>query len=93
MMNDTRVMSMEELQVFLRSSGSLKFNGYSRTEAYAWIEKTLRQYHYLTRPRAEKGLLRQYLRKMSGYPLVDSFGTFEWPRASDLKELVVGSRV
>ena len=35
MMNDTRVMSIEELQVFLRSSGSLKFNGYSRTETYA----------------------------------------------------------
>jgi len=26
------------------------------------------------------------------YPLVDDFRTFEWPRASDLKELVVGSR-
>jgi len=24
-----------------------------------------------------------------GYPLVDDFGTFEWPRASDLKELVI----
>ncbi|MCK4246270.1 hypothetical protein KAX14_03450 [Candidatus Bipolaricaulota bacterium] len=79
MMNDTRVMSMEELQVFLRSSRSLKFNGYSRAEAYAWIEKTLRQYKYLARPRAEKGLLRRYLRKMSGYSpaqltrLIDQF--------------------
>ena len=79
MMNDTRVMSIEELRVFLRSSGSLKFNGYSRTEAYAWIEKTLRQYKYLARPRAEKGLLRQYLQKMSGYSpaqltrLIDQF--------------------
>jgi len=62
MMNDTRVMSMEQLQAFLRSSRSLKFNGYSRTEAYAWIEKTLLQYKYLARPRAQKGLLRQYLR-------------------------------
>ncbi len=50
MMNDTRVMSMEELQVFLNSSGSLEFDGYSRTEAYAWIEKILRQYKYLARP-------------------------------------------
>ena len=79
MMNDTRVMSMEELQAFLNSSGGLKFNGYSRTETYAWIEKTLRQYHYLARPRAQKGLLRQYLRKVSGYSpaqltrLIDQF--------------------
>jgi hypothetical protein len=27
------------------------------------------------------------------YPLVDDFRTIEWPRASDLEELVVGSRV
>jgi len=31
----TGVMSMEELQVFLNSSDSLKFNGYSRPETYA----------------------------------------------------------
>jgi hypothetical protein len=66
MMKDARVMSMEELQVFLNSSGNLKFNGYSRPETYAWIEKTLRQYKYLARPRAEKGLLRRYLQKMTG---------------------------
>jgi len=79
MMNDTRVMSMEELQIFLNSSDSLKFNGYPRTETYAWIEKTLRQYKYLARSRVEKGLLRQYLRKVSGYSpaqvtrLIDQF--------------------
>ena len=67
MMNDTRVMSMEELQAFLTSSDGLIFSGCSRPEAYAWMEKTLRQYKYLARPRVEKGLLRQYLRKMSGY--------------------------
>jgi len=27
------------------------------------------------------------------HPLVDDFGTFEWPKASDLKELIIGSRV
>lgn len=59
-------MSMEELQFFLNSSDSLKFHGHSRTETYAWIEKTLRQYKYLACPRAEKGLLRQYLQKMTG---------------------------
>ena len=66
MMKDARVMSMEKLQFCLNSSDSLKFNGHSRTETYAWIEKTLRQYKYLACPRAEKGLLRQYLQKMTG---------------------------
>jgi len=31
-------------------------------------------------------------RKYMKYALVDDFGAFEWPRASDLKELVIGSR-
>ncbi len=87
MMNDTRVMSMEELQAFLNSSGGLKFNGYSRTETYAWIEKTLRQYKYLARSRMEKGHLRQYLRKVSGYSpaqltrLIDQFHCSKQVRA------------
>jgi len=61
MMNDARVMSMEELQVFLNSSDILNFNGYSRLETYAWMEKTLCQYQYLACSRVEKGLLPQYL--------------------------------
>jgi len=35
MMNDTRVMSREELQAFSNSSDGLKFSGCSRPEAYA----------------------------------------------------------
>jgi len=29
----------------------------------------------------------------SKYPLLDDFGTFEWPSVSDLEELIIGSRV
>jgi len=53
MMNNTRVMSMKESQVFLNLTGGLKFNGYSRTKTYPWIEKTQRQYKYLARPRLQ----------------------------------------
>jgi len=67
MMNDSQLMSSDELRSFLRASETLVFKGSSRSEAYAWIEKTLRNYDYLSRPREEKGLLRRYLRKMTGY--------------------------
>jgi hypothetical protein len=60
-------MNMEELQAFLRSSQALEFAGQSREQTYEWIERILRQYDYLARPRPEKGLLRQYLQKMTGY--------------------------
>jgi hypothetical protein len=66
-MRDSRPMTTDELGFFLRSSEALTFKGQSRTQTYAWIEKTLRNYRYLSRPREEKGLLRRYLQKMTGY--------------------------
>ncbi len=67
MMRDSRPMSTDELRSFLGSSEALTFRRQSRAETYAWIEKTLRQYEYFSRSREEKGLLRRYLQKMTGY--------------------------
>jgi len=66
MMKDSRVMNADELPAFLNSSRALAFTGSSRAETYAWIERTLRSYKFLSRPRLEKGLLRQYMQKMTG---------------------------
>jgi hypothetical protein len=65
-MHDSRPLRIKELQAFLRSSQALRFTGQSRSQTYQWIERTLRQHDYLLRPRAEKGLLRQYLQKLTG---------------------------
>ncbi len=67
MMNDARVMTMEELAAFLETSDAVTFKGRSREENYAWIEGTLRRYAYASLPRAQKGMLRRYLEKMTGY--------------------------
>ena len=66
MMTDARVMSINELKAFLASSEVFTFKGTSREEIYAWIEHTLRSYNYRYRPRWEKGVLRRYMRKMTG---------------------------
>ncbi len=66
MMQDSRQMSSDELRAFLQASRALTFRGRSREKTYAWIERTLRRYDFLSRSRAEKGLLRQYLQKMTG---------------------------
>ena len=60
-------MDMDELRAFLESSETHIFRSQSQAKSYAWMERTLRNYGYLKCPRAEKGLLRQYLRKMTGY--------------------------
>ena len=67
MVSDSRVMTMEEVAAFLGSSETLSFRGKMRQETYAWAENTLRTYGYSSLSRAEKGLLREYVRKMSGY--------------------------
>lgn len=66
-MYDSRPMSIDELRAFLRSSQALAFFGYSRAQTYAWVERTLREYEFVHRPRAHKGVLRQYLQKMTGF--------------------------
>jgi len=66
MMIDKRVMDIDELKAFLASSEVFTFKGTSREEIYAWIEHTLRSYNYRSRPRSEKGVLRRYMRKMTG---------------------------
>jgi hypothetical protein len=66
-LEDPRSMSCVELKAFLDASAPLTFAGHSRQESYVWIEQTLRRYAYLFRPRQEKGLLRRYLLKISGF--------------------------
>jgi hypothetical protein len=66
MMVDRRVRDIDELKALLASSDVLTFKGNSREEIYAWIERTLRSYRYRSRPRLEKGVLRQYMRKITG---------------------------
>ncbi len=44
----------------------IRFKGKGRAEIYAWVARTLRQHGYSRQNRAAKGLLRQYLVKMTG---------------------------
>ncbi|MBC7220668.1 hypothetical protein H5T55_04255, partial [Candidatus Bipolaricaulota bacterium] len=67
MVSDSRVMTIEEMAAFLGSSGTLSFRGEARAETYAWIETTLRKYGYSSLPRADKGVVRRYVGKMTGY--------------------------
>ena len=66
MMTDKCVVSIDKLKALLASSDVLTFKGSSQEEIYAWIERTLRSYHYRSRPRADKGVLRRYMLKMTG---------------------------
>ena len=66
-MNDEKLTTIEQVKQFLKGSETLRFEGVSIEERYRWIESVLVRFRYYRLNRAEKGVIRQYLQKMSGY--------------------------
>jgi hypothetical protein len=65
-MQDGKALSLQQIREFLQASDEIYFKGKGRAEIYAWVARTLRQQRYGRQDRAAKGLLRQYLAKMTG---------------------------
>jgi len=65
-MDDTKPMSLEQIQAFLNGSGAVEFQAESRSEVYGCVERTLRHLDYARLGRADKGLVKQYLSKLTG---------------------------
>jgi len=59
-------MSLEQIRAFLEASEPVEFAGQSREETYRWLEQTLRAQDYGRLGRADKGLMRRYVAKMTG---------------------------
>jgi len=66
-MNDDRLDTIEQVKQFLEGSNALEFGGVSGKERYSWIESILVRFTYQRLNRDEKGVIRQYLEKVSGY--------------------------
>lgn len=66
-LNDSRIKTIQQVKEVLKSSRSLKFKIESREEAYKWIEKTLIKFSYITLRRKKKGIVRKYLKQITGY--------------------------
>jgi len=67
MMNDSKLNSMAQIKSFLSKTKEIVFNKKSKKEAYCWIEETLSRFHYVILSKKEKGLIRRYLMKITGY--------------------------
>jgi transposase InsO family protein len=66
-MNDEKLTTVEQVKQFLVGSEALTFEGVSIEERYLWIESVLVRFRYYRLNRAEKGVIRQCLEKVSGY--------------------------
>ena len=67
MMNDSKLNRINQIKSFLAETEAVEFNRKSKKEAYSWIEETLRKFTYVILSKKEKGLIRRYLMKITGY--------------------------
>jgi transposase InsO family protein len=65
-MDDSEAVSLEQIRAFLAGSGEVRFAGQRRAEVYAWVERTLVRHEYPGLGRADRGVVRQYLARMTG---------------------------
>ena len=66
-MNDENLQTTEQARQFLEGSEAVEFKGLTTREKYYWIEEVLIRFSYYRLKRAEKGVIRRYIEKVSGY--------------------------
>lgn len=67
MLNTQSHVSLDEVRAFLEGNVAVGFSSPPDAERYPWMERTLRQFRYPTLTRADKGLLRAFVLKVTGY--------------------------
>lgn len=60
------LQSLEQIKAFLEGSAALGFEPPDREAIYDWLSGELRRFGYTRLGKADKGLLRQYLAKVTG---------------------------
>jgi len=66
-MNDRNLQTIEQVRQFLGGSEALEFRALSVGDKYNWIEEVLIRFRYLLLKRAEKGVIRRYIERITGY--------------------------
>jgi len=62
-----RLKTLDDIRAFLAGSVQFELTITDRAEAYRWIEESLRQLRYATLGKADKGTVRAYLEKVTGF--------------------------
>ena len=66
-MNDGQLQTVERVRGFLEGSEAVEFRGQSTQVKYCWIEEVLIRFKYHRLKRGEKGVIRRYVQKVTGY--------------------------
>src|SRR5713226_8732831 len=65
-MDDSETLSLEQIQEFLATGKGIRLRAVQRIEVYDWVERTLVRMEYGGRRRRVKGLIRQYVARLTG---------------------------
>ncbi len=65
-MKNSEHQSLEQIRAFLGGNEEVGFKAASRKEAYEWTQATLCAQEYVGLPRRDKGLVKQYISKVTG---------------------------
>ncbi len=66
-MQNAESLSRDQSQEFLRSSEPIAFTSGGREERYQWVEQVLAAQQYGDLRKSERGVVRAYVRKMTGF--------------------------
>jgi len=65
-MGNAKLLSAAEIGRFLEASKGIDFSGAERCGVYQWIEETLQRYRYSRQSKEVRGVLREFIIKMTG---------------------------
>jgi len=66
-MNDEQLQTIEQVKQFLEGSEAVEFRGVITEEKYGWIKEVLIRFKYHRLKRDEKGVIRRYIERITGY--------------------------
>jgi transposase InsO family protein len=64
--HEAEKLSLGQIQAFLSASETIRFEGETQAQIYHWIEQVLGRQEYHQQSRSARGLLRNYVVKMTG---------------------------
>lgn len=66
-MNDDQLQTIEQVNRFLEGTEAVDFKGLTSEEKYRWMKDVLVRFEYHRLKRSEKGVIRRYLERVTGY--------------------------
>jgi transposase InsO family protein len=67
LMKDTQLQTVDQVKEFLKGSEVIEFKGQTSDEKYLWTEEVLIKFKYRRLSKGDKGILRRYIEKVTGY--------------------------